>query len=265
MNPSQSLKELLPSVREVADQVRQHVHTLQARITALQDERDALLKKGITREDYADLLCAEIDRKADAHCAAIAKNLSADLQSAIAGHKPAPGQAMAWIPTVVNARAASAQDRSVLRSGIRDRYGRDHDDVPLTQISATFLFREELKRTSREMVALIAPWPFVHAVGLKEATARLDAIAGELQRLGRELDDIRADAQAVGIDVASLFRPEPQPDAFEAVKGATQHMKRKAAEMLAETYARDHRLVITEELIEEYLLRIEAGEFAHLI
>ena len=185
------IKKLLPELGKHTEIARQAETEIAERIASLQRERAALLTQPITRDDYADLICADIDRLANDYKAAAARKLRDRMK---------PGERNGDPANVATALAFG--DRTTLScfGGLRSLQGAwDFGNDPLMQGAATFLFRDSMKRAAVELVAALEPWPFPDAIPMADAVARINAIDGELELLGVEKAEIADLLQAVGV------------------------------------------------------------------
>ena len=196
-----SLKSLMPAMREHAAVIRRALAGLNVRIDQLQAERVELLKQPITREDYAALIHADIDRLADGY-----RELAAGRMRELMGPDAKPC-APANVQTALGfANRAVSSVYGSLRSPFND-----FDGEPLPQAVATFLFRDEMKRGATEAVNAIKKWPFPNAKPLGDSLARMAQIDGELADLKAQRAEFVDQSGALGLDVPA---PPPADDGF---------------------------------------------------
>lgn len=200
-----ALKNLMPAMRESAAVIRRELAALNGRIDQLQAERVALLKQPITREDYAALIHADIDRLADGYRDLTASKMLARMSLDAKPGEPADVQTAMRFPRV---------GFSSLAGGLRDPV-RDFDGEPLSQGAATFLFRDDMKRAATEAVNAIKKWPFPNAKPLGDSLARIAQIDAELVDLKAQRTEVVDQSGELGLDVPA---PLPPGDGFTTHK-----------------------------------------------
>jgi hypothetical protein len=212
-----SLKALLPQVRQQTDQVRQTIVDLRDRLKNLATEREALMRQALSREDYITVVHADIDRVAELMRDRFVKQYTQFVTAA--KH---------------NAAAAATVDRAaaVIRdSGKRNKSGQDCFGSPttiqsamadggmMTQSTAFFLFRDEIKRASAEAIEAVEPWPLEPAMNdegepitLDGYFAMLDSLDAEAAGTHAELVALTEKAMEMGLE---LPPPPPPPPRFD--------------------------------------------------
>lgn len=216
---------VIEKMRNLASQLKQNtsaihgaVAEIHAKADALEAERDALLAGDITREDYANVLCMDLDTIADNYRNTMAGQLRNGLTVDASHHSASTTARPARIRNVLGAstrRVLSGAAIGNVRSLSSDIYG-EGNGKPFSQGAATFYFREEMKRGVREAVAAIEPWPFPEAKPLRDSLTRIMAIEAELTTLGKEEVELREQAQELGISLperSALFMDAPTSEA----------------------------------------------------
>ncbi len=198
MNLVASLKSLLPALSKQATETRQAMETLRERRTALQQERDTIMKAPLSREDYAEVVCADIDRAA--------AQREERMRNAIAGR------------AFGRRRYATFQSAVEVEKGRIDMFGplgdpllefdsrswRDPLDIP----TAVWLFKDAVKDAVRAAILSIEAWPEVAPRTLAELRTRLAEIDEELSRIDSEMAEIKTVAERLGFDLEADIAPE---------------------------------------------------------
>ena len=201
------IKALVPGLAEQLGKLRAAQQDTNMRIAELSAERKALLASPITAEDYAELICLQIDRVADKYCNAVTINM---LSQASGSARPSvPAKVSHALRHLEPVDPPSASMIGKIRHEIDFR---DMDTEPLSQYAATFFMRDAMKKAAREIAENAKKsWPYRNAKPMRETIARIKEIDAELAALGidkQALDEAEQSLQVVA--QAAPEKPNPQ-------------------------------------------------------
>jgi len=171
----QKINVLMPELSKQLGALRQAQADNATKISELTKKRAMLVASPITKEDYAELICIDIDRVADSYRDRIAKSLR--------------NQAFSRVPVQISTALTvleGKRDSAILIGKIRDPHDNDFDLEPLRQLAATFFMRDAMKKSAREAVEAIETWPFPNAKPMRETIAKINEIDKDLAALGEE-------------------------------------------------------------------------------
>lgn len=199
----EKIKSLLPELGKQAETIRQEESRILERMQLIAKERKELLEQPITRDDYAELVCIDIDRIADGYRRVAAQNIGMRIgPDKKNGHDK---------PTVELAIRMEKRNSLCLLSGMRHAGEWDNDARELSQGAATFLFRDAMKAAAIDVVNAVEPWPFPNAKPLVESIARIEAIDQEMQVLLLEKTELDQVFRQLGLEPTALpASPEPE-------------------------------------------------------
>lgn len=217
---AKKLKALLPQASEQAQEVRAAISDLDARIAALNNERDALSSRRVTRDDVVDTICADIDRLADD----FRDRMADQIKTTKNGHTRKP--VVLDVNWVGEMRASKLSRVFGGLLGIEPNYG---PMLELRQDATLFLFRPELKRAAAEVVDA-ANLDYTGAAPLAESAARMQAIGVEIGALETEKCELVELAKSHGLRING----DPQPvarvaaGAFDAATHPYVYQRKRA-------------------------------------
>ena len=199
-------KDLAAQISDSIASIRQAASDTQNRIADLNREHGNILKSPVTREDYIAMVQAEIDIKADFY-----RSRAADyFQMALAGHSSgACFPAKAEVGVLIRKGQDKQDGRKRLTGNLRGAAGGgDFDLDPLTQLAATFLLRDEMKRAAAEAINAVESRAFPKAKPFSESLTRLNEISIELSSLNEQLNELRTSAEALGLNLSIDIQPD---------------------------------------------------------
>lgn len=202
-------KQLAGAAQESIAAIRSEADNAHQRLGDLIREKSEILASPVTRNDYIQMLWDDIDARADLY----AKKVGDRLVDAALGRE---GASVRGAPATVSAlllqskRGADGSKSSL--GNVRDAFGRDQDEEPLTQLAATFFCREEMKMSIAEALNSIGEWPYTEAISLENSVERLSAIDSEIKEINAQLDELRSIAQELGLE---LEIRQHQADGFD--------------------------------------------------
>lgn len=201
-----SLKAAFETLNKGGDKLRKQLAELREQETALRDERAALLAQPLTRADYAAVMCAQIDLKANTERAAFTRHFEQGARG--------DGAMSATVQTAVDAKGLSRfplheQGRRLPMFGFLSAQKMPTAHVP--HDAAFFLFRDAICKAITSAIEAIEEWPWPDAKPLAETLTRIEAIDADLVNVIAKADALREQAAELGIDV-SAPTPPPAPE-----------------------------------------------------
>lgn len=164
---------------------------LRSNIANLEAERAALRASPISRDEYAAAVLANIDRRADEQLKLMAGHFRACAEGIT--HS---GRSAATVAKALASAGPLPTPREFLYGMPLNNQGGTADALQVPMAYA--LFRDEIKRTAREAIDLIQPWPFRETVSLESAQVRLREIDAALTELRAEEAALTAEAAEFG-------------------------------------------------------------------
>ena len=194
------LKKAYSVLSQGAQKMRDEANSLNARERELVEERTSILARPLSKADYAALLRALIDRKADAQRARFARFFTDRARNG----------------GVIAASVGFANDlrENGRRAEVMHTYGfldarSDYPDAPIPTDAMFFLFREQIGKAVTEAVEAIEEWPWSDTVPLADSLHRFDEIDAELQSLAERRSAVNEQARELGIALNAPERAEP--------------------------------------------------------
>lgn len=187
-----NVKKAFAEIGKAASKFRETDASLAARLKALSEQRHALLRRHVSRADYARVLCSHIDTKADEECG----NFVAFLQGNALGK---------GVYTWLKDGGATAHNVLHITNGVVEPRGLlSHSDIAseaILEMPAMFLFREQIKAAITQAVQAMK-WPFADCTPLDEILAGIEAIDTEVKDLTEQRRELHQQAREVGISLA---------------------------------------------------------------
>lgn len=201
---AESLKLFLPQLAERTNEARQALADLRDRQNALKAERSTLLHTGLGREDFADVMLADIDRAADLQMEGFAKHIVL-----VAGGRPGRGDPMATFDAALRLETRPGDVmRLPLANPFKTGFSDSLNTTEFLRMGAALrLFREQVKEATKAAILAVENWPMENTRPLAEMRQRLAAIDIELATIAEEIDEIRAVADQVGADLSGSYEP----------------------------------------------------------
>ncbi|MFO1496515.1 MAG: hypothetical protein U1F26_17850 [Lysobacterales bacterium] len=191
----ENIKELLPKLKKEKERLLTTLAEGDARIDELKRERSALLQRPISRGDYVQLICNDIDRRAAAVGAQFAAHVATNAK-----------RDRYWPAKVESALQHREGGNSVVpvSSPLVGMHLDAWQSAPefLKSEVAIWLLAEPIKEAVKK-ATLDGDWPFSQPIDAKEALARIDAIDGEVLAIQMQQRDLRQEAEALGVDLAA--------------------------------------------------------------
>lgn len=199
MSQNDPLNEAIQSLQKHSETARKELAHLNARRADLQEERAALLKQGVSREDYAEVVLMDIDRVAD-QCQIRMRERFAE--RACVGDRFTstnwPATLGSVLPVVENTernRAKKHPFAEPLQAGMGALLTLS-DGLPMEV--AIYLFRDQIKAATRAAIMSIQNWPMRHALSLAQMRERLTEIDTETADIDTRAKEIRTALARVG-------------------------------------------------------------------
>lgn len=195
MSTVASVKESLASLEKHRKAASQELSKLGEQRSALQKERDGLRKQGLSREDYAELVLADIDRVADLS----RKKLQASMLARARGDgnqawtSATYGNAIDAVARNANFDPAYSIEHRIfadpLQCGIH-AFLKVSDGLPME--IALHLFRDTIKAETKAAILAIENWPHAPVMTMEQIRKRLTEIDTEVAALDASINEIRA-------------------------------------------------------------------------
>lgn len=196
MKPSlDAIKTLLPKVQEEKARILKFLSDGAARVAKLKQERSDLLNCRINKTDYVALICADIDRRATEHGARYGRIVQREAKQS------------SYYPATVKS-ALTMRDSplacppvSPVHAPVVDSWQSPREAVELDV--AWWLLAEPMKAAVRKAAESAEGWPFEETTDAAKALERIDAIDAEIEALQAREAELRAEAEAIGLDLSA--------------------------------------------------------------